>query len=290
LVIRTVGVVAHPRRPYDEVFDAIVAWAGGCGGRLVTLDGAARLPGAAEVLPPEQFAEAADVVIAAGGDGTVLHALAVAAPARVPVLGVNLGRLGFLAELDPPELPRALAAINADEFTVEERLALDVEMTSSDITARFRASNDVVLNRVPGRGQAEFAASVDGELFARYVGDGLIVATPTGATAYNLSAGGPIVSPSSEVMLLTALAPHGIFNRTLVVATTERLTIDVLDDSAPVVVECDGGRFADAGPGARLTVSRSDEPGLLIRLGWTSFYTRARRKLRLTDPPALNPP
>ena len=148
------------------MFDAIVAWAGGCGGRLLTLDGAARLPGAVEVLPPDRFADASDVVIAAGGDGTVLHALAVAAPARVPVLGVNLGRLGFLAELDPPELPRALAAINADEFTVEERLALDVEMTSSDVTARFRASNDVVLGRIPGRGQAEFAVSVDGELFA----------------------------------------------------------------------------------------------------------------------------
>jgi len=149
---------------------------------------------------------------------------------------------------------------------------------------RLRASNDLVLGRTPGRGQAEFAASIGGELFARYVGDGLIVSTPTGSTAYALSAGGPIVSPVTQAILITPLAPHGVFNRSLAIGATELLRVDVLPDSAPVVIECDGWRQSEAPPGTQLNVSMSDEPGLLVRFGWTSFYGRARRKLQLVDP------
>jgi NAD+ kinase len=286
-LIGTVGVVAHPRRPCDEVFDAIVAWSAARDGRVVTLAGAAMLPAQAEVLAGDAFVAAADVVIAAGGDGTVLHALSVAAPAGLPVLGVNLGRLGFLAEIDPPELPQALEAIARGDFTVEERLALDAVVSSAGETSRVRASNDVVLGRIPGEGQAEFATMVDGEVFARYVGDGLIVSTPTGSTAYSFAAGGPIVSPATDVVLITALAPHGVFNRSFAIGSRETLTVDVLPDSAPVIVECDGRRHRELRPGARLTVITSERPGRLVRLGSTSFYMRARRKLNLVDPPAL---
>jgi NAD+ kinase len=151
----------------------------------------------------------------------------------------------------------------------------------------MRASNDLVLGRVPGRGQAELAASVDGELFTRYVGDGLIVSTPTGSTAYSLSAGGPIVAPTTQAILLTALAPHGVFDRSLVLAPSETLQIDVLDRSAPVVIERDGAHDSDLAPGDRLTVTASAEPGLLIRLGGSNFYRRARHKLQLVDPLVL---
>src|SRR5262249_47547122 len=133
-------------------------------------------------------------------------------------------------------------------------------------------------------GQAALAVSVGGELFARYAADGIIVATPTGSTAYTLSTGGPIVSPVVDAILITPLAPHGLFNRTLTIAATELLKIDVLAESAPVVVERDGTREREVMPGAKIAVRRSDTPGLLVRLGWTSFYGRARRKLQLADP------
>jgi NAD+ kinase len=280
----TIGVVAHPMRECSEVVRAIIAWTGERGGRLVTLEGATQVPGSSEHLSHDAFAAAADLVIAAGGDGTILRALAVAAPVRTPVLGVNLGRLGFLAEVDPQELPRALAAIAAGDYSVEERLALDCQLTGGADVVRLRASNDLVLGRTPGRGQAEFAAYIGGELFARYAGDGLIVSTPTGSTAYALSAGGPIVSPVTQAILITALAPHGVFNRSLAIGATELLRVDVLPDSAPVVIECDGWRQSESPPGTQVNVSMSDEPGLLVRLGWTSFYGRARRKLQLVDP------
>jgi NAD+ kinase len=142
----------------------------------------------------------------------------------------------------------------------------------------------VVVWRVPGLGQAALAVSVGGELFARYAADGIIVATPTGSTAYTLSVGGPIASPVVDAILVTPLAPHGLFNRTLTIAATEFLEIDVLNEGAPVVVERDGTRERELTPGARIAVRRSNASGLLVRLGWTSFYGRARRKLQLADP------
>src|SRR5579862_1015939 len=281
----TVGVMAHPRRNCDEVFTAIAGWVRSRGGRLIGLSEEA-LAGVASAdrLPGEEFAHTAELVIAAGGDGTILRALALAAPASVPVLGVNLGRLGFLAEVDPPELGRALEAVGAGEYRVEERLALECTLHTQGAATTVRAFNDLVVCRTPGFGQAALAVSVGGELFARYAADGIIVATPTGSTAYTLSVGGPIVSPVADAILVTPLAPHGLFDRTLTIAAMELLEIEVLQKSAPVVVERDGSRERELTPGARIALRRSDTPGLLVRLGWTSFYSRARRKLQLADP------
>src|SRR5262249_46627080 len=156
---------------------------------------------------------------------------ALAAPAGVPVLGVNLGRLGFLAEVDPPELGRALEAVGAGEDPVEGRLALECTPPTRPRPAAVPAFHELGGWRPPGDGQAALAVSVEGELFARYAADGIVVATPTGSTAYTLSAGGPIVSPVVDAILITPLAPHGLFNRTLTIEATELLEIDVLAES-----------------------------------------------------------
>src|SRR5262249_1397601 len=177
----TVGVVTHPRRNCEEVFTAIVGWVRARGARLVGLPGEAPAGlSHADQVPGEIFASTADLVIAAGGDGTILRALALAAPAGVPVLGVNLGRLRVPSEVDPPELGRALEAVGAGEYRVEERLALECTLHTDDGSTTVRAFNDLVVWRAPGLGQAALAISVGGELFARYAADGIIVATPTG--------------------------------------------------------------------------------------------------------------
>ena len=284
---RTVGVVAHPERDSATVFAAIRDWATQHEIRILTLTGPSPLSAVGEPVADDEFASSADLVIAAGGDGTILRALALAAPARLPVLGVDVGRLGFLAEVEPAELPGALAAITAGDFVVEERLALRGVVTTGSDSATVRASNDLVLGRVPGEGQAAFGATVGGELFAHYVGDGLIVSTPTGSTAYSLSAGGPIVAPTTQAMVLTPIAPNGVFDRSLVVGPAETVRIDVLRGGSPVVLERDGRRHSEIAPGGALEVSKSPEPGLLVRLGGTNFYGRARRKLRLADPPVF---
>lgn len=287
--LATVGLVVHPRRNCNEVLAAIVGWVQARGARLIGLreDGPAGVSAAGQ-LPAKDLAASADLVIAAGGDGTILRALALAAPAGVPVLGVNLGRVGFLAEVDPPELDRALKAVDAGGYRVESRLALECTLHAQGTAMTLRASNDLVVWRTPGFGQAAFAVSVGGELFARFAADGIIAATPTGSTAYTLSVGGPIVSPVVDAILVTPLAPHCLFDRTLTIGATELLEIDVLGEKGPVVLERDGIREGEITAGARITVRRSAAPSLLVRLDWTSFYGRARRKLQVADPIELS--
>ena len=286
----TVGVVAHPERDCSAVFAAIREWADPHEMEIVALEGPSPLSAVGRRVLDDEFSASADLVIAAGGDGTILRALALAAPAGQPVLAVNVGHLGFLAESSrpscrtrsPPSAPATSAWRSAS--------ALGGRVTSGDTTVTVRAFNDLVLSRVAGHGQAVFAASVGGELFARYVGDGLIVSTPTGSTAYSLSAGGPIVAPMTQAILLTPIAPNGVFDRSLVLAPTETLRIDILAGSATVLLERDGGRHGDVPPGGCLEVSKSPDPGHLIRLGGMNFYGRARQKLRLADPPVFIEP
>lgn len=283
--MKTIGVVAHPRRNCDKVFDAIVAWVRGRGGKLLTLpEVRGELLPDVERVSPDELTSAADLVIAAGGDGTILRALSLASPAGIAVLGVNLGRLAFLAEIDPVDLPRALDAIDAGEYRTEERMALEAVCIRDGQPTRVRAFNDVVLLRRHGHGEAALAVSVGGQLFARFAADGIIAATPTGSTAYTMSVGGPILSPLTSAILVTPIAPHGLFNRTLAIASSEQLDIEVLPSGGSVVLECDGRREAELTPGANVGIVESTTRGVLVRLGWTNFYARARRKLQLVDP------
>ena len=149
------------------------------------------------------------------------------------------------------------------------------------------AFNDVVLSRVPGRGQALLALHVDGQLLVRYASDGVIAATPAGSTAYSYAAGGPIVSPQTRAMIVTPDAPHGLFNRAVVLGDEESLGVEVLPSSAPVAVEVDGQLLVQAEPGWKVEVTPNPWSALVVRLGSAGFAERARRKLGITDPAAL---
>ena len=283
--MKTIGVVAHPRRNCSDVFAAVIRWAHERDVQLLTLpEVRGELLPDVERVEPEELVASADLVLAAGGDGTILRALSIASPAQIPVLGVNLGRLAFLAEVDAGDVSEALTRIEGGHCEIEERLALDCRWCDDDREVSVRAFNDVVFLRSPGHGETALAVSVGGQLFARFAADGVIAATPTGSTAYTLSAGGPIVSPLADVILLTPIAPHGLFSRTLAIAASEELQIDVLPSGGTVIVESDGTRHTALEPGATVTVAASETRALLVRLGSTNFYARARRKLQLTDP------
>jgi NAD+ kinase len=217
----------------------------------------------------------------------MLGALRLAAPLGVPVLGVNLGRLGYLTEVDGERLPEALQAIAAGAFAVEQRFVLLVEWSQDGRARREAAYNDVVLSRVPGRGQAALALSVDGQLLVRYASDGVIAATPAGSTAYSFAAGGPLVSPQTRAMIVTPDAAHGLFNRAVVLGDDERLGVEVLPTSAPVALEVDGRLLAQVEPGWSMEVAPNPWSALVIRLGSAGFAERARRKLGITDPAGL---
>jgi len=284
---RRVSLVLHPRRDVSGAVAIVREWADANGVALRALDDD-RLPQSIARCDDGQVAHNCDILLSLGGDGTLLGGLRAAAPLGVPVLGVNLGRLGYLTEVDGEELPEALDALATGAYALEERFALNAAWREDGHLREQVAYNDVVLSRVPGHGQAALGLSVDGQLLVRYASDGVIAATPGGSTGYSFAAGGPIVSPQTKAMIVTPDAPHGLFNRAVVLGDDEALGVEVLPTSAPVALEVDGQLMAELEPGSTsLEVAPNPWPALLVRLGAAGFAERARRKLGITDPAAL---
>jgi NAD+ kinase len=283
--VRRLALVLRPDRDLEHALRDTCTWAEAAGVQLVGAAGESRLPEGIEQRPDETLAAGCEVVLALGGDGTMLGALRLAAPHGVPVLGVNLGTLGYLVEVDGAGLTDALSALERGAYRVEDRTALSFaarEGMESQI-----AYNDVVVSRVPGHGQAALELLIDGELLVRYASDGVIAATPQGSTAYAFAAGGPLVSPRGRGMIVMPDAPHGLFNRAVVLAEGERLGIRVLPRSAPVSIERDGQLLAHAQAGATLEIQPHPDAARVVRVHSGGFAERARRKLGITDPAGL---
>jgi NAD+ kinase len=278
--VHTVGLVLHPRRDSAEAVAAVLGWAGRNGTEILGIgEEITRLDCAATAVSAQELGRRADLIVSLGGDGTMLRAMRLADGQRAPVLGVNLGKLGFLAEVDVPDLPWALPAIDRGEFTVEPRLAIDALVGTQALTA----FNDVAVVRVPGQGSAVVAVHVGGHPFVSYAADAVIVSTPTGSTAYSFSAGGPIMSPSVEALLVTPAAPHSAYNRGVVLSVADTVTLELLPSSGRLAIEVDGGVACYAGPGQSIGLRSRPGGAQVVRLGRASFYERARRKLRITD-------
>jgi NAD+ kinase len=258
----------------------VLDWADQRGIEVLGIDSQlSKLACTATPVSPEELRQRADLLVSMGGDGTMLRAMRLADRQRFPVLGVNLGKLGFLAEVDVPDLPAALSAIDGHDFTTEPRLAVDAIIGDRTITA----FNDIAFVRFPGQKTAAIAVHAGGDRFVSYAADAVLVATPTGSTAYSFSAGGPIVSPGVEALLVTPVAPHSAYNRGLVISVDDQLTLDVLSGSGRLAVEADGNVAGYVEPGDRIDLLPRPGAAHVVRLGRTTFYQRARRKLRLTD-------
>jgi NAD+ kinase len=285
--VHTIGLVLHPQRDSAEAVEAVLAWAARNGTEILGIGAEIqRLNCAATAVTADVLGKRSDLIVSLGGDGTMLRAMRLSDGNHAPVLGVNLGKLGFLAEVDVPDLPWALSAIDRQEFTVEPRMAIDALVGTGTVTA----FNDVATVRIPGDGSAVVAVRVGGQPFVSYAADAVIVATPTGSTAYSFSAGGPILSPSVEALLVTPAAPHSAYNRGVVLSVADPVTLELLPSSGRLAIEVDGrvSCYSDAGDSIELRA----RPGgaRVVRLGHTSFYQRARRKLRITDSAEIDAP
>jgi NAD+ kinase len=281
-----IGLLVHPRRDSGDLVALIVEWAAGHGLAVHGMEEARHLlPDAVITVPDERIGENTALVIAAGGDGTILRGLKLAHPHGVPVLGVNLGRLAFLAEVQYDDLAASLDAIDRGDFRLEDRATMCV---TGDVENRV-AFNDAALTRVAGHGPAALAVEVEGEVFGRYTADALVIATPTGSTGYSFSAGGPIVSPRHSGLLVTPVAPHAAFDRAVFLHPEETLRVHVLERSAPVLLEVDGQRSADLHVGDCVQFCVGARPAQVMRLHPEGFYERARRKLQIADSSELAP-
>jgi len=224
-----------------------------------------------------------DLIIAFGGDGTFLRAARLARDAGAAVIGVNTGRLGFLASIEPDDLGIALAHLLAGRYDTEARATLDARVFDADGSeqATLWALNEVAVEKVARQRLLRLDVTIGGTPFADVAADAVIVATSTGSTAYALSAGGPIVSPSLDAMLVVPVAPHSLFDRTVVAGPHDAVSITVAVDQDGALVSTDGLVPILVRPGGRVEVRGAGRPVYVARIGPSDFYGRVRRKFRL---------
>jgi NAD+ kinase len=274
---RTVLVVVHTGRPAGvSVARLVVEKLKGAGLTARVLESEAAeigAEGAAVVPVSSQAAGGAEMVLAIGGDGTLLRAAELSRPARVPLLGINLGHVGFLAEADPEDLSQAVDQVVEGKYLVEERMTVDVTVrTNGDLTAATWALNEASVEKAQRERMLDLVVGVDGHPLSRWGCDGVVFATPTGSTAYAFSAGGPVVWPEVEALLLVPISAHALFARPVVVSPRSVLAAEVIGrasgqgDTSGAVLWCDGRRMFELDPGAHVEVRRGSEPVLLARL------------------------
>lgn len=231
----------------------------------------------------ENFASEIDVAISLGGDGTMLRAVALVSAAGVPVLGVNVGQMGYLTAVEPDSLVESLPKLIADDFQVEERLMLEIEVVSSGSAAgNWLALNEAVVEKTQHGRLVRLGVWINGAFFTTYAADGAIISTPTGSTAYSYSAGGPIVSPTQRCMVLTPVAPHMLFDRSLVLGANEELRLEVGDDR-PVELVIDGREIGELSSGDAVTCTGAPAQARIVGFGTRAFHQVLKAKFGLAD-------
>jgi NAD+ kinase len=277
-----VGLVIHPRRDVSPQAATIAEWGRAHDVEVVAREAdAARLGTGITPVSEDELVATTTGLVSLGGDGTMLGALRLVADDPRPVLGVNLGNLGFLAEVEPDDLPAALDRLVAGEFTIEPHPCLDIRLGDE----RLLAFNDLALSRVPGAGFVEATLTVDGHRHGYFRCDALIVATPTGSTAYSYAAGGPVVSPAAVGMLVTPASPMSGISRPIFLSEDEPVRLELMVGNP--AFEVDGPVHRHLEPGDVIDVELRRDAGSVVRLDAPAFQERNRLKLSLLDLPLL---
>jgi NAD+ kinase len=276
--------VLHPSRDPTPVVEKLVGWARSHGRQLVArARDAARLPDEVVAVSEGELVDQVDALVSLGGDGTMLGALRLVARRPVPILGVNLGSRGFLVEIEPNELDAALDRLSTGDYTVEEHSAA-VLTDSGDESIAF---NDIALGSVPGEGAVQASLTVTGRVSGRYRCDALVIATPLGSTAYSYAAGGPIVSPMLDAVIISPVAPISGISRAAVVSAAEPIALVLLEGSGEPALQVDGTIARRMQPGEALEVRLRPQAGLVVRLDPERYRRRSGVKLSLLDLPFL---
>lgn len=264
--MKTIGLVIHPANPKaKETADRIREDGAHRGLDVVTVDGSTVEP---------------DAILALGGDGTLLRAAQVAWRLDVPVLGANLGNLGFLSTVDPGMVDDMVQALITDIYRVEHRMVLQATAYQGDReVSNFMALNEVVVERDTVARVVTVRVSVGDEAVARYTADGFIVATPTGSTAYSLSAGGPVVAPDVSAIVLTSVCAHTPLWRSIVVAASRTVTLEMAQDS--VALSADGQHLGDLQPGGVIEIQAHPRPLKLLAAYKSHFYDKLRARFHV---------
>lgn len=287
-----VGIVANPYRPIiQDLMPWLFRWIRSRGLSVALCGELARYiengyaADVCRVVATEADAvKGVDWVIAIGGDGTLLKTARLVGDSRIPILGVNTGTLGFLMQTTPDELVVALDHIYRREYFLEKRMVLLTEVWREDgqtpAQRTHPALNDVVIDKGAVCRVIHIGLKVNGEYVNTVTGDGVIIATPTGSTAYSLAAGGPIVAPTLEAMIIAPICPHTLSHRAMVLSSDDRVSIEVRSDHAGMLLTVDGQESLTLQSGDRVEIGRAAYPIHLIRYKTRSFYEVLRTKLK----------
>lgn len=282
------GVIVNVQRPQAEITLAVITeWADSHGwpiGKCVRIDVDAD-PGSV-VIPPGTFTSETDLVLSLGGDGTMLNSVRTVAHLRIPVLGINLGTLGFLTVVPPEECIEALERIKDQDYRIEDRLMLEV-CDADGCEEKWQAVNDIVLIKAGIARMVHFTVSHNGEPVTTLAGDGIIVATPTGSTAYSLSVGGPILMPTMAGYILTPISPHTLAQRPMVFDRSAELEITIDSVVGDAMLTVDGQLTRDLIEGSRVIIRASEHHARLVSFADRSFFEILREKLHWGMVPAL---
>jgi NAD+ kinase len=279
--VETVGICLKPDQPQSsETLRSLVKWLAERGIEPLADEEAARLAGL-DGVSREQLAASADLVVSMGGDGTLLSVARAAGTRRVPILGINLGTLGFLTEVNVDEMFDALEIVLAGNAQIETRNRLEIVPTRDGREiGRYHALNDGVVAKMTLSRLMRLHALHDGVEVTTYYADGLIVSTPTGSTAYSLSAGGPILLPGSEAMVLTPICPHSLTQRPLVVPMNSEVELVVGTQGEAASLTVDGQEGIAVEDGDRVLFRRSPHPVEIVTSPFRNRYEILRAKLR----------
>ncbi len=277
-----IGIVLHHYRPeVHSLVDRALEWCSECGVsvRMPKID--AELIERPDLgVAEEDFPADLDLCLSFGGDGTMLRATHLVVAHDVPLLGVNAGDLGYLAEIDPDQLETALTRWRDGELLIEERMMIEVVDDAGQTIGM--ALNEAVIERAESGHVVSLIASIGAERFTTYKADGLIVASPTGSTAYSLSAGGPVVEPDFEALIVVPVAAHMMFNRPLILAPSTEVSLEV-EGYRSAIVTLDGRLGATLKPGDSVVVRRSQRKARFLVTGTRDFHAVLKEKFGLTD-------
>ncbi len=275
------GLVLHQHRPAAvELATRALQWCEDNGLTVVLSPQDALLVGREDLaVGIEAFGLDLDLVLSLGGDGTMLRATSLVAANEVPILGVNLGHLGYLSGVEPDDLEAALDEWREGKLVAEQRMLLEVRFADGQLAGL--AVNELVIERAEPGHSVSVKVSIGGRYFTTYLADGVIVATPTGSTAYSLSAGGPIIEPQFEALVLTPVAAHMVFNRSLVLAPTTEVRLQV-DGYRDGIVTLDGRQINKVSPGDVLSCRAATKRATFVSRGVRDFHTVLKEKFGLS--------
>ncbi len=279
--MKRVGIIANPKaNKISSVLTELLAWLEKRQITVVLDEGSASLGVKAEHAPEEKLSGLAELIIVLGGDGTLLRAARLPGIHTLPILGVNLGRLGFLTEVTLDELFPALEKTLKGEFIAEERLMIQTQIKrEGKIIGSHRNLNDIVINKGVQARITRLDTYINEQYVNTYQGDGLIISTPTGSTAYSLSAGGPILYPSTKALMVTPICPHTLTNRPIVIPEDFRIEIRLESENEDVYLTCDGQEVFALQYKDIVEVSKSEHSITLIQPQQKNYYQVLRSKL-----------